>query len=178
MREIAVLGCCALALISLPGIVHAAGPSATGGGEIHFDIGIVVLEYQASLNAVTLGSGDVSGHFNYKLNAPLDFFPGGKPFLKSTLSCLELDGEDIATVSGLTIEGLFVNGLPIPEGLCWIGRFVDNGQGQNADPDLGSFISILPCDDPDEFCRDSPPLPAPGLLPVGVLVNGGLQIRP
>lgn len=177
-RLLFMLGSVAVTLAVWPAWAQAADPSATGGGEIRFDLGFVALDYQFSMEAVTEGDGEVSGRFAFKLNAPLDFFPGGRPFLKAGVSCLELIGEDVATLSGLTRKGRGVTGEPIPAGLCWMVRAVDNGQGPGSDPDLGSLVPIFPCGglDPAEICRDVPPFV--DLTPIGVITKGNLQIRP
>ncbi len=105
---------------------RASGPSASGHGTLSFE-GIPINAEgfrQFSFHARVKKNGSVQG------SGVLTYI-GGVRNLQFDIDCLEVDG-NLAVMSGVVTRD---NQNPNNEGLlCWF-KVIDNGEGNNADPD-------------------------------------------
>ena len=92
-------------------------------------------------------------------------------FIKADVQCLDIQGGDTATLSGVVDRG-FLFGQD-PTGLCYVASAKDNGEGAASAPDLVSFAAFGPCSIvvPHVACSE---LPQPTVLQV----SGNVQVKP
>ena len=110
---------------------RASGPSANGHGTLTFE-GIPIEGEgfrQFTFHAREKNNGSIQG------NGVLTYI-GGVRNLKFDIDCLAVDG-NLAVMSGVITRD---NQFPENEGLlCWF-KVIDNGEGNNADPDQISLF--------------------------------------
>ena len=114
------------------GSLYKAGPSANGQAMFPVEQlgGIQNFSFHARENQ----DGSITGSFQVK--ARDENFPGR---MHGTIDCLTIDG-NIATMSGVATHSTFEGW---PEGTPIWFRVVDNGEGNNSDPDQFSDIYVL-----------------------------------
>ena len=140
------------------GSLYKAGPSANGQAMFPVEQlnGIQNFSFHARINR----DGSITGSFQVK--ARDENFPGR---MHGTIDCLTIDG-DQATISGVATQSTFEN---FPEGTPIWFRVVDNGEGNNSDPDEFSDVFLLfnsiPCDLPQNV----------GMFEIE---NGNVQVKP
>ncbi len=114
------------------GSLYKAGPSANG--QAMFPVEQLVGIQNFSFHARENRDGIITGSFEVKAR---DENLGGR--MHGTIDCLTIDG-NIATMSGVATHSTFEDfpaGTPI-----WF-RVVDNGEGNNSDPDEFSDLFLL-----------------------------------
>ena len=140
------------------GSLYKAGPSANG--QAMFPVvqlnGIQNFSFHARENR----DGIITGSFEVK--ARDENLPGR---MHGTIDCLTIDG-NIATMSGVATHSTFE---AWPEGTPIWFRVVDNGEGNNSDPDEFSDIALLNNSFPCEETLIN------ALIPIE---NGNVQVKP
>ena len=134
--------------------------SASGHGDVHYEVGGTSIYQRFSFNAKNK-DGEIHGILNYyddEVN--LKF--------KGEVTCLTIDG-NIAIMAGKIIKYSWDNNYEIEPELSyfWL-KVVDNGEGSNCAPDQTSLV-FAPI--PEYPCDNWP-------VPLYDIENGNIQVKP